>query len=345
MAKTIKAAVLVKAGKITYEDRPRPKPKAGEVLIAPEFCGVCGSDVHYYYEGRIADFVVEQPLVLGHEFAGRIVAIGRDVVNLKVGQKVAVEPGVPCRKCPLCKKGRYNLCPFVRFAGTPPADGAFAELVTYPADFCYPLPDGVTTEDGALAEPLTCGIHTVERARIQVGETVAILGDGPIGLATLLAAQAAGGRVVLLTGIVPERMRIAREMGAENVLHATKDDVIGFSKNVEIDVAIDCAGAVSTPQTCIDIARIGGRMAIIGFAGVSSLPLNIPRAVAKELDIMTVMRYANNFPAAMELLRQKLPLARRLITHRFGFDQIEEAFDVVHNLKDGVIKAMICFDK
>lgn len=343
MSGKIKAAVLVEAGRLMYEERPRPKALEGEVLVAPEFCGVCGSDVHYFYEGRIADFVVEKPLVLGHEFAGRVVEVGKGVSALGEGQKVAVEPGVPCRRCPLCRKGRYNLCPYVRFAGTPPSDGAFAELVAYPADFCYPLPEGVTTEDGALAEPLTCGIHTVERARIQVGEKVAILGDGPIGLATLLAAQAAGGRVVLLTGAVPQRMQLAAQMGAENVLHATKDDVLGFSRNVEIDVAIDCAGAVSTPQTCIDIARIGGRVAIIGFASVSSLPMNIPRAVAKELDIITVMRYANNFPAAIELLRQKLPLARKMITHRFPFQRIEEAFDIVHNLRDGVVKAMICF--
>ena len=249
------------------------------------------------------------------------------------------------RRCARCRSGRYNLCPDVIFAATPPCDGALIELVCYPADFCFPLPDGVTTDVGSLAEPICCGVHTAERGSISLGDRVAILGDGPIALSTLMAVQASGGRVVMLTGLVAERMKLAEELGAERVLNAAQEDVVAAGKALDVDVAIDCAGAPATPQQCIDIVRRGGRAVLIGLPSTDSTPINVPRCIAKEVDVIAVMRYANNFPAAVELLRRRLTDARKLITHRFGFSQVADAFKLVHELRDGVIKAVIDFGK
>jgi L-iditol 2-dehydrogenase len=311
------------------------------VAVAVKHCGVCGSDVHYYFDGRIGDMVVERPLILGHEFAGTVAEIGKGVTGIEIGQPVAVQPGVPCGACRLCRAGRYNLCPEVSFAGTPPVDGALTDVFVTAADFVFPLPDGLTTEDGALCEPLACGLHAVERSGVKLGDRVAILGAGPIGLRTSVACQAAGATVALATDLVEARLQMAREMGAERVLNPSGTDIAETMKGEEIDVAIDCAGGTDTPQQGIDIVRPGGTVQIVGFPRGAAVPIDMARAVRKELNIVTMLRFVNNFPTALALLRREAARLRRLITHRFGFGQIAEAFRLVDARADGVVKAMI----
>src|SRR5512141_2535439 len=183
----MQTAVLHRAHDLRLEERPIPRPGPDEVLVAIRAVGVCGSDVHYWHEGRIGDFVVQAPLVLGHECAGVVVESGAEVTSLAPGDRVALEPGVPCRRCPACKSGRYNLCPDVIFMATPPVDGAFAQYVVHPADFAYRLPDHASLEEGALLEPLSVGIHAARRAGVGLGDTVLVGGAGPIGLTALLA--------------------------------------------------------------------------------------------------------------------------------------------------------------
>jgi L-iditol 2-dehydrogenase len=193
----MKVALLMKPGVIEIVERDIPVYANDEVLIRVRAVGLCGSDVHYYEHGKIGSYVVEKPIILGHEAAGDIVAVGSHVRHLTEGQRAAIEPGVTCGRCVYCKAGKYNLCPFVQFLATPPVDGAFCEYIAIRSDFVFPIPDQISYEEAALIEPLSVGIHAVRRGRLQFGETVAIFGMGPIGMLTAVAAKSFGARRII----------------------------------------------------------------------------------------------------------------------------------------------------
>ena len=216
------SAVLVAVGDLRIEDRPTPRPGPGDVVIGVRSVGICGSDIHYWEHGRIGDFVVESPLVLGHEAAGVVEDVAADVTDLKPGDRVAIEPGVPCRRCARCKSGRYNLCGDVRFMATPPIDGALARYVVHPADFCYRLPDHVSLDGGAMLEPLSVGVHACRRGGVRPGSRVLVMGAGPVGLACLLAARgrrrgSRGSRGPTAGSARPSPRRSAEERSAPTV--------------------------------------------------------------------------------------------------------------------------------
>jgi len=188
----MRAAVLEGVGKVTLQERPVPLPGPGEVLVEVAAVGTCGSDVHYYEHGRIGDFVVESPLVLGHEPSGVVVAAGPGADRHRPGQRVSIEPGVPDFTCEYCRAGRYNLCPRMRFFGTPPIDGAFCEYVVVHEEFAYPVPDSLSDDAAALVEPLSVGVWACRKARVGPGSRVLVVGAGPIGLVCLQAAKAFG---------------------------------------------------------------------------------------------------------------------------------------------------------
>ncbi len=197
MRQSMKAAVLHGPGDIRMQRVSIPGIGPDDVLIEVKTIGVCGSDVHYYVTGRIGRYVVREPLILGHECSGEVVRIGQNVRNVDIGDHVAIEPGVPCRRCRFCKSGRYNLCPDVRFLATPPINGAFAEYVASPCDFVYKLPENMTFAEGALIEPLAVGLHAAKRGQVVPGETVVILGAGTIGLMVLQAVKAYGATRII----------------------------------------------------------------------------------------------------------------------------------------------------
>ncbi|MDP2958130.1 MAG: alcohol dehydrogenase catalytic domain-containing protein, partial [Longimicrobiales bacterium] len=194
---------------------PRPEVRPGEVLVRVQAVGVCGSDLHYYLDGRIGDTVAEQPLVLGHEFAGVIEEVGPGVTGLSVGQRVAVDPAIPCGQCEFCLKGNPNLCTLVRFCGTPPTDGALQELISWPAHLAYPLPGSIDAAQGALLETLGVGIHAVDLGKIRLADRVAVLGVGPIGLLIARLAKLSGAVEVFATDLRPTRLEMARAYGAD----------------------------------------------------------------------------------------------------------------------------------
>jgi len=200
------SAVLYKANDIRLEDRPVQEPGDYDVLLEMNCVGICGSDVHYWKRGGIGRFVLKKPMVLGHESSGTVYKVGSKVTSLKIGDRVAVEPGVPCRICEFCKSGRYNLCPDVKFCATPPDDGSLCKYFTHPADFCYKLPDHVRLEEGALLEPLSVAVHACKRGNIFAGSHVLILGSGPIGLMTLLTAKAMGASKIVVTDLLESRL-------------------------------------------------------------------------------------------------------------------------------------------
>lgn len=323
----MRTAVLHEPGRFELEERERPAPASGEVLVAVREVGICGSDVHYYRHGRIGEYVVRSPLVLGHESAGEIVAVGEEV-DLRVGERVTLEPGVPCRRCEACKRGEYNLCPEVRFMATPPDDGAFAEYVAWPADFVYRLPDAVSMREGALCEPLSVGIHAVRRGEVGTGDSVLVTGCGPIGLCAMEAARAAGATEIVVSDVVESKLAIARERGADVTIDASEVDLLEtVEERIDgVDVVIEASGADPAIEATVDCVRRGGMVVLVGLADEAEIPLDVLAVIDNELDVRGSFRYRNTYPAAVELLAIGQVDVEGIVDFERSLANIEDAF-------------------
>lgn len=309
--------------------------------------GICGSDVHYLVHGRIGDFILEAPMIIGHESSGVVHQIGKSVKNLKVGDRVAIEPGVPCRYCDDCKHGKYNLCPDMIFCATPPVHGNLTRYYAHAADFCFKLPDHVTMEEGALLEPLSVGIHACRRANVGLGKKIVILGAGPIGLSSLISAKSMGAEEILITDLVPDRLDLAKELGASQTLvvpkEANEKDLVALVHKKlggAPDIAIDCSGAQATNRLAILATRPGGCVVIVG-CGPPEVTVPLITGLTREIDIRGVFRYCNDYPAALALVTGGKIDVKKLITHHFDITQTKEAFDTARYNRDGAIKVMI----
>ena len=338
---------LVLNGPLDLELGSRPDPGApgpGQVRVHVRSVGVCGSDVHYYEHGRIGDFVVRDPMVLGHEAAGVIESVGEGVRALAPGDVVAMEPGVTCGACRECRIGRYNLCKDVRFWATPPHDGVLAEFALHPAAMTYKLPAGMSMDEGALMEPLAVGVHACNRGQVAPGSVVAVNGAGPIGCVTLMAALAYGASQVAVADVVPERLERARRLGAAVVVDARSESLDGAVMELTggrgAEVGIECSGHPGGPQTLVDAAAPGGRVVLVGM-GPQPTRLDVVAAMVKEVDLATVFRYAHNYPTAIELTASgRIPVSR-LITDRFPLDEGVAAFKFASAGRPGTCKVMI----
>lgn len=232
--------------------------------------GICGSDVHYLVHGRIGDFVVKDKMIIGHEASGIVKKLGKDVKNLQVGDRVAIEPGVSCRLCEFCKTGRYNLCPDMKFCATPPYDGNLRRFYAHAADFCFKLPDHVTMEEGALLEPLSVGVHACRKANVQLGDNVLILGAGPIGLVSLICAKEMGASKVIITDLLQSRLDVAKELGADFTFAipkgATEDELVKQIHEIlgnAPNKSIDCGGFEATNRLGLQATASGGCFVIV----------------------------------------------------------------------------------
>jgi len=341
------SAILYAKGDLRLENRPVPEPKDDEVQLRMSAVGICGSDVHYLVNGRIGDFIVKAPMVLGHEAAGVISKVGKNVTHLKAGDRVAIEPGVPCRYCDFCKGGQYNLCPKVFFCATPPDDGNLARYYCHAADFCYKLPDHVTLEEGALLEPLSVGVQACRRAGVTLGSTVLVCGAGPIGLVNVLVALSMGASKILITDIAENRLEKARELGAHYTLKITPGtsaedlakqvhEVLGCAP----DKTVECSGAESSIKLAILATRSGGTVVLVGL-GAPEVTVPIVNAATREVDIRGVFRYANCYPAALALVASGRVNVKGLITHHFKLEETLEAFETSRTGAGGAIKVMI----
>ena len=333
----MKAAYLKeKMNIIIRDDRPLPEPDDSQVLIKMEFCGVCGSDVHFYREGKVGDTPAPKDFILGHEAAGTIIKAGKNVSGLNPGDRVALEPGYTCGKCEFCKTGRYNLCPDVQFFAAPPVSGALQEYVVHPADMCFKLPDNVSTEEGALVEPLAVGMHAAAQAGVTLGSSVLILGGGCIGLVTLLAAKARGASNIVVVDLFQKRLDMAREMGATAVINAESEDVAARVKEVfgdlGADIVFETAGAISTIQQTPYYVKPGGTVCRVGMAAESMVNYNFNQIMMKEVTIKSVFRYRNLYPAAIAAIASGAVNVEQIVTHRFKFEDSDLAFHtaVVH---------------
>ncbi|KAH8420804.1 hypothetical protein KR222_005416 [Zaprionus bogoriensis] len=340
-------AVLHGIEDLRLEQRPIPEIDEYEVLLAMDSVGICGSDVHYMTHGRIGHFVLTKPMIIGHESAGVVVKVGEKVKHLAVGDRVAIEPGKPCHLCDLCKEGKYNLCPDMIFCATPPYDGNLTRYYKHAANFCFKLPDHVTMEEGALLEPLSVGVHACRRAGISLGSKVLILGAGPIGLVTLIAAQSMGATEILITDLVQERLDVAKELGATYTLLLGRDDkaeeTIERIRELMSDMpdqSIDCCGAESSTRLAIFATRSSGVVVIVGM-GAPEIKIPLFNALAREVDVRGVFRYCNDYAGALALVASGKINVKRLITHHFDITETHKAFETSRYGLGGAIKVMI----
>jgi len=344
------SAVLREKGDLRLEQRPIPKPGRNEVLVRIHSVGICGSDVHYWVNGCIGDFIVRAPMVLGHETSGVVVEVGPDVKNLKKGDRVAMEVGVPCRICDFCKNGTYNLCPDMAFCATPPYDGTLARYFAHPADFCYKLPDHVSFEEGALLEPLSVAVQACRRANITMGDNVLICGAGPIGLVNLLTARASGAAKICITDVDEHRLKVAKSLGADYTFQVSKKDARSLAEEIATlfggkrpDKTIECSGAEPSIQLAIYATRSGGTIVLVGL-GPAEIRLPIVNAAVREVDIRGVFRYANCYPVALAMVASGRIDVKPLITHRFKLEDTLKAFETAKTGADNAIKVVIKCD-
>jgi L-iditol 2-dehydrogenase len=318
----MRAAVLRQPGNVIIEERPVPRAGPGQVVVRVRTVGVCGSDTHYYEHGRIGRFVVEAPLVLGHEAAGEVTDLGSGVTKLVVGERVSIEPGVPDLTCLQCLAGRYNLCPNMRFFGTPPVDGALAEYVVVHEAFAHPVPDSVGDDAAALLEPLSVGIWACMKARVTAGSRVLITGAGPIGLVSVQAALAFGATEVVVSDVNPVRLALATELGATMVIDARKASVTDLHRSPE--VLLECSGYPPAIGEAIRSLGRAGRAVLVGMGGDEILlPLSVIQE--RELKLTGTFRYAGTWPRAIALIESGRINLDRLVTGTYRLDQVEEA--------------------
>ncbi len=325
----MKAVVLEKARKITIDERPDPgRPGPFEVRVKIGSVGVCGSDVHYYAHGRIGDFIVEAPMILGHEAAGVIEEIGDGVTGLSIGDVVALEPGIPCGTCHYCKIGRYNLCEDVQFFATPPVDGALIESVVHPASFTYKAPKGMTEDLACLAEPMSVAVSAIRRAKLTMGEEVLVVGAGPIGVFTALVAEMSGANPTVVD-VSRERLDIARQMGILSVHHSEIDR--------QFDVVIECSGADNMVLRACELVRAGGTVVLVGLHRTDRVEIPVFKTITRELNIVGVHRYANTYPAALSLLKRAEDRLQPMMSSFVTIDQVADHFE---NVVEGHVSSL-----
>lgn len=322
--RNMRVGVLYEPKVFRVEDREVPEPGPNEVLVKVGSVGICGSDVHYYEHGRIANHVVRAPMILGHEAGGRIVSVGPGVEPARLGERVAIEPGVPCRRCHQCKEGRYNLCAEMRFFATPPVDGAFAEYVTIAADFAHPVPDSMSDDAAGLMEPLSVALWACGRVHVGPGSRVLISGAGPIGLLNLQVARALGATEVVLSDVSPERLEAAVRYGAQQVLDARTESTADLDP--EFDSFIECSGAEEAVRQGIHAVRAGGRITLVGM-GADDFALPVGVIQIREMTVMGSCRYANTYPTGIALAARGLVDLDSMVSARFGLEDAEEALN------------------
>ena len=326
------AAVMPELGRIEIQSVDEPTPGPREAVVQIEAVGVCGSDTAYFTVGRIGDWVVDGPIILGHECAGKVIAVGSDVTQVAVGDRVAIEPGTPCRDCRDCMAGRYHLCPDLVFFATPPYDGSLVQRMAIDERQLFRMPDSMSYEEGALCEPLSVGIWACQRAGLEPGDRVLVTGAGPVGLLAAQAARAFGANSVTVTDIADFRLDMARELGFDV-------ERVGEGTSRDFDVLLECSGAPTALADGLWRLRTNGRAAMVGMPK-QDVALALSRLNVNELTIGLVNRYAHTWPIAIELISSGRVDVSSLVTHRFPLDETADAIMLARNVPDSV-KAII----
>jgi L-iditol 2-dehydrogenase len=333
----MRAMVLTGLNQLEIIEKANPVLKnPDDVLIKVMSVGICGSDIHYYTEGRIGSQVVQYPFTVGHEGAGIIEQVGSAVTILKKGDRVAIDPAMPCYHCDQCKAGRYHTCRNLKFLGCPgQAEGCL-----------FPVDNNISTDEAALSEPLAIGVYATRLAGSLKGLQIGILGSGPIGISVLLPALHFGAAKVYMTDKIDQRLNIARELGAFWTGNPDKEDIVKEISDIQpfqLDMVFECCGKQEAVDQAVQLLKPGGKLIIIGIPSFSRWSFDVDMLRRKEIDIQHVRRQNESVETTLDLISKKLILPRRMQTHTFPFEQIKTAFDMVAGYKEGVMKAMINF--
>ena len=339
-------ALLLEPGKIQVFPCEMPVIQDDEVLVKMEYCGVCGSDVHYFRFGGIGRRKVTFPYVLGHECTGEVLEIGSKVTNVTVGDKVVMEPGLGCGHCEYCMTGRYNLCEDMKFMATPPYNGAFKKYMAYPARGCFKLPESVSTLEGAMIEPLAVGMHAARRGEVDNSKVVLITGMGCIGLMTLLSCKAMNAQKIIVTDIFQNRLEKALELGADYAINVAETDMLEKLKELTdekgADVVFETAGRAQTAAQNVFAVRRGGVIVQVGTIA-DPVPYQFNELGKIEADIRSVFRYRNIFPLAIKLIEKGDIDLKAVDPDIFDFEDVDKAFDTAINRGNEVVKCILKF--
>ncbi|MHC4396622.1 MAG: alcohol dehydrogenase catalytic domain-containing protein [Planctomycetota bacterium] len=344
----MKAVVLTGLRQMEISDIAKPSiEKDTDVLLKMEKVGVCGSDVHYYETGRIGSQVVEYPFIVGHECSATVEAVGRGVTGVKVGDEMVVDPIAACHECAQCKMGRENTCYNLQFLGTPgQGDGCLREYIVMPQECCLPTNGAITLEQGALCEPLSIGVYSVKRTQMSDNAKVAILGSGPIGLSCMVAAKVRQAEAIYMTDKIPERMEVAKNAGADWVGNPEEGDIVKQILEREplgVDVVYECAGEQDTLDEAIELLRPGGKLILIGAPRFERVSFVIDKLRRNEIDIINIRRQVGCAQPAIDLVACDKAKVDFMVTHRFDFERTRDAFEMVAEYRDGVVKAIVEF--
>ncbi|MDF7640059.1 NAD(P)-dependent alcohol dehydrogenase [Bifidobacterium sp. ESL0784] len=330
----MKAVVLEKKGVINVRDVPDAgKPGPGELKIAPHSVGICGSDVHYYTHGRVGKYIVEKPMILGHEASGTVLEVGPGVKGFKPGDRIAMEPGIPDMNSRATKLGLYNIDPSVRFFATPPVDGCLCDEVIHPAAFTYKLPDNMSYEEGALLEPLSVGLWAATKATIKPGDIGVVTGAGTVGMLTAACALAGGCSKVLISDTSAVKLDIASKIPGiipvditeEDLLERVKEETGGWGA----DRAFEASGNVRSYDNFWKLGAPGNTSVIIGIPADGKVPMDITEVQARETRIENVFRYANVYQKAIDLVSAGKINLKPFISKVYPMDEAKDAFDRV----------------
>jgi L-iditol 2-dehydrogenase len=325
-----KASVLSPSLTLSVEERSVAAPGPHEVLVRIRSVGVCGSDIHYFEHGRIGEWRVETPIVLGHEASGVVVAVGSAVSSLSVGSRVAIEPGTPCGSCTQCRAGRYNLCPSVVFLATPPVDGAFAELLLVQEDFAHAIPDSLSDDAAALVEPLSVGVWACKKGRVGPGMTVLVTGSGPVGVMAALVARASGAARVIVSDVNPHRLAKAAALGLETIDTGSAGPVDSSGSAsalsaVRASVLLECSGSPVAIDRGIRALEPAGTAVLVGMAADGQVPLPVDVIQSRELWVTGTFRYAGTYPSAIDLASRGVIDLDALVSKVFTLDEVHSA--------------------
>ncbi|RTQ95097.1 NAD(P)-dependent alcohol dehydrogenase [Lysinibacillus telephonicus] len=333
----MQVANLIEQSKVVvgYDTIPRLLPN--EVLIKVEAVGICGSDIHYYKHGHIGKRQVKYPHIQGHECSGVIVQVGEKVTKFSIGDRVTVEPGIPCKTCENCRSGKYNLCEKVIFLSTPPHKGTLRQFINHPEDFVFSIPDSLSFEEATLAEPLSVAIHALNRANIQPGKKVLITGMGPVGLMTVCAANYFNADEITVTDMLLNKLEVAKKLGATETVQVPSEVI----KDNYYDLVIETSGSKHAIQSGILSLKKGGKFVSIGFPPTSETPLDLTLMLQKEVDLLTVYRYVNTFPLSIKVLTQMKDVLGEVITSTYPLGEISKAMKTASDLSSGSIKVIV----
>lgn len=345
MEETMKVAVMLDKMKMGWENRPIPIPTDDEVLVKIDYVGICGSDMHYYENGRIGEYIVQPPFVLGHESGGVVTEVGKNVKHLKKGDRVALEPGKTCGHCEVCRSGKYNLCPDVKFFATPPVDGVFQEYIAHDADLCFKLPDNVSTMEGALIEPLSVGMHAAKQAGASLGYTAVVMGAGCIGLCAMMSLKAFGVTEVYVIDIMKKRLEKAEELGATGIINSQEKDpvreLLRITNNRGCDIVVEASGVEDCVNQGLEILTRGGTLVQVAYSGSGYMNLNMGLLCDKEITIKSVFRYRHIYPTAIKAVSSGLINLKGIVTDVFDFEKVEDAMNKSISDKANIVKAVI----